>query len=220
MMQLVVLLVALLRYKAYSVLTDADLPSPPHSYVPPDYNKTFWMDGLPVTTPELQISIFSFKCTIRYGCSVPAYIQTDIGACRVKIDTKFITASHGVFFHWQRFDKISSSAHRRHGQFWVLSMDESPGYSFNRHDDLLERMNNEINVLMSYERSSDIYIPFDYAIPRPFPLDAIDVGTKHKTKMIVAIIKNCHSPYRNVRLEVWWLCLIVLPTSTHVNTRR
>jgi hypothetical protein len=178
------------------------MPRPPHSYVHPNFDAIVEMDGMPQSSPVLSMFIYASKCTARYGCSLPSFIQTDKGACRVNSDMSVLQAADGVFFHWQRTESFPHSVHRRPGAFWVLSSDESSTYSFNRHDELLEQMKNDVNVLMSYERYSDIYIPFDYLVPRQFPLDTVDVGTKHKKKLIVAIISNCNAHYRKTRLEV------------------
>jgi hypothetical protein len=195
-------LAALLLCMAHATLTEGDMPHPPYTYVPPNYDATFGMDGLPQSSPVLSMLIYASKCAIRYGCSVPSFIQTDKGSCKVTTDKSSLRTADGVFFHWQRTESFPSDVHRRPGAFWVFTTNESGGYSFNLHGGLLEQMNNDINVLMSYERSSDIYIPFDYLVPRPFPLDTVDVGTKHKKKLIVAIISNCNAHHRKMRLDV------------------
>ena len=85
---------------------------------------------------------------------------------------------------------------------WVFQTRESPATLAHRYENFLANTNSQINVYyMSYESFATIVAPFgNYVHGETVPYD-VKTEFKGKQKLIVAVISDCTSTFRNKKIE-------------------
>jgi hypothetical protein len=178
-------------------------PSDMPSFLVPGYTPWAEDQGPFVSTREIKILNWcSFLAWDMSGNPID-FIRTDIGACRVSTDHSLVATADVVWFNWKDISSVPSIP-RPHGALWVYYLLESPAYSFNRHDDKLSQLRDQINMMVTYQSNSDIVDRhYGYLLPRPEPLSQNVVPPwSGKTEFMVAMISNTVSKLRDSRIDV------------------
>ena len=201
---LVWLLVSLVG-RPYAFFT---VPAPPADTLPFLIHANItWADsrGPLRETPEMTIlqwtSMISWTSVIDEQRGL--VVKTDHGACRFVRDKSMVESADVVWFFWPRANERPLPPIKRPtGALWVYYSGESARDQFRR-DEQLVLLNDDINMLISYQSVSDITHPYGFFVPLDAHSDRAPLPNfQAKTGLALAVISNGESGIRNHRLEV------------------
>ena len=106
-----------------------------------------------------------------------------------------------MFFLWEAVKKEAPSTPRPPGAFWIMATPESPFRERNRNEFAVHALNGSINVLMSYDQSAHIWVPFGQPVKLPSRLSAVPAWlTWNRTRTAVIVESYCLSKDRNAKM--------------------
>ena len=129
----------------------------------------------------------------------PDAVHTPSGRCVTTLNHDYIAKADLVIFHMLTRPEAPSIPRPR-GALWAFMSYESPSYYFNRHLDFLEQVPG-LNLLVTYEMVADVRAPFAMYVPHDGSTSVLPAGLSSRPRLMVAIISNCSSRSRNMRLQ-------------------